>query len=347
MAAVNISEVKILRTKPQLKNIDDLFGLDAVAEPGKIKIQDIPVNNFVPFTRHPFRLHEGERLDDMVESVKANGVLVPVIARRKAGSDGEAVEILAGHNRINAAKLAGLVTVPAIVLDGISDEEAMVYVVETNLIQRSFADMRHSEKAAVIALHHSRMFSQGKRSDIFEQLRALEYPDAAEALASTQDDQDETGAHERNHTGDKIGAMYSLSRNTIARYLRISQLIGPLKMMLDNDKITFLAAVELSFLTRQEQTWLSECLEDGFSVSTAKAAVLREQSKAGMLDAEATAKILAGQNAGTEKKAYKIKINSEIYGKFFKPEQSVKEIENIVKDALTLYFSDNRSGQGA
>ena len=125
------------KKKPQLNKLNDLFGLDGEETQSKLKIKEIPIANLIPFDGHPFRLYEGERLDDMVESIKANGVLMPVITRRNArveSADGEAVEILAGHNRINAAKIAGLETVPAIILDGISDDEAMVYVVETNLI---------------------------------------------------------------------------------------------------------------------------------------------------------------------------------------------------------------------
>jgi len=139
---------RTIKSKPQLNKLDDLFGLDGNESQSKIKIQEIPIANFIPFDGHPFRLYEGERLDDMVTSIKANGVLVPVITRRNArveSADGEAVEILAGHNRVNAAQIAGLETVPAIVLEGISDDEAMVYVVETNLIQRSFSVMSHAE----------------------------------------------------------------------------------------------------------------------------------------------------------------------------------------------------------
>ena len=280
-------------------------------------------------------MYEGERFDDMVESVRANGVLVPVIVRRKIPGSNEVLEILAGHNRINAAKTAGLFMIPAIILDNISDEEAMVYVVETNLMQRSFADMTHSEKAAVIAMHHSKMFSQGKRNDILEQLKVLENP---ELEYKTEDSVLETGTR----TDEKIAAMYSLSRNTIARYLRINQLNAPLKLMLDNGKITFLVAVELSFLTEQEQNWLTECLEDGFTVSTSKAAALREQSKSGSLNLSAISNILAGQTAAAENKPRRVKINSEVYSRYFKPEQSAKEIEGIIEEALTMYFDIGR-----
>ena len=132
----------------------------------------VSIEELTPFRGHLFRLYEGERLDDMVASIKANGVLVPIIIRRK----GRILEILSGHNRVNAARIAEFSVIPAIILEGISDEDAMVYIVETNLIQRSFADMSHSEKAAVIALHHSKMFSQGKRNDILKQLEMLEKP---------------------------------------------------------------------------------------------------------------------------------------------------------------------------
>jgi ParB family chromosome partitioning protein len=339
-------EKKTAKPKPQLKKIDDLFGLSGEEAQGKFKIQEIPISNLIPFEGHPFRLYEGERLEDIVESVKANGVLIPVIARKKAIGDSsasdEALEILAGHNRINAAKIAGLETVPAIVFEDISDDEAMVYVVETNLIQRSFADMTHSEKAAVIAMHHSKMFSQGKRNDILEQLRAIENPEfKIHELKTTDESEADTGIR----TTEKIGAMYSLSRNTIARYLRISQLNGFLKSLLDNGTITFLVAVELSFLAEEEQEWLkllNSVLGDKFAVNASKAGQLRKHSKDGTLDKITMKNIVSGNAAVTENKPQKVKIDGEVYSRYFKPEQSAKEIESIVEEALAMYFENGR-----
>lgn len=91
-----------------------------------------------PFHDHPFRLYEGDRLEDMVQSIKDHGVLNPVIVRKAA----RGYEMLAGHHRTNAAKLAGLTEVPAIVKTDLSDEDAYVYVIETNLLQRSFTDRK-------------------------------------------------------------------------------------------------------------------------------------------------------------------------------------------------------------
>ena len=171
----------ITKDKPRLQNLDELFSIyDQSPENGGLVVTNIEISKLTPYHGHVFQMYEGERLDDMVASIESNGVLVPIIIRESLNSNPtstdllDSYEILAGHNRVNAAKLAGLNEVPAIILGNISDEEAQAYVVETNLMQRSFSDMLHSEKAAAIALHHSKMFSQGKRNDILEQLRKLE-----------------------------------------------------------------------------------------------------------------------------------------------------------------------------
>ena len=111
----------------------------------------------------------GERLNDMVESIREHGILNPVIVLKM--DDG--YEMLSGHNRANAAKIAGLFEVPAIIKVGLSESEAYVYVIETNLIQRSFAELFPSEKAAVMAAHYDKVCCQGKRNDIIRELQIL------------------------------------------------------------------------------------------------------------------------------------------------------------------------------
>lgn len=120
-------------------------------------IVSIPVEEIHPFHDHPFRLYEGDRLEDMVQSIREYGVLNPVIVRKAA----RGYEMLAGHNRTNAAKIAGLTEVPAIVKTDLSDEDAYVYVIETNLLQRSFAELLPSEKAAVLMARYEKISSQG------------------------------------------------------------------------------------------------------------------------------------------------------------------------------------------
>ena len=118
--------------------VDMLTGEAPVQESAEAAggIQMLPVEKIKPFHEHPFRLYEGERLDDMVESIREHGVLNPVIVWKKKSG----YEMLAGHNRLNAAKIAGLTDIPAIVKTELSEEEAYVYVIETNMIQRSFAN---------------------------------------------------------------------------------------------------------------------------------------------------------------------------------------------------------------
>jgi len=274
------------KAKPRLKNLDDLFLLNDGANPleqavpiietqGSRAITPLAIERLTPFPGHPFRLYEDERLDDMVASIKANGVLVPIIVRMIDA----VLEILAGHNRVNAARLAGLGEVPAIVFQNISDEDALVYVIETNLIQRSFSDMSHSEKAAVIALHHSKMFSQGKRNDILAQLELLE------DSHSSEENETIPPLGERLNTVKKVGEMYSLSKNTVSRYIRVQFLIPALKNMLDDETLALRAAVALSFLKANEQELVADCMtRNSFSVDMKKADILRQFSDNGKLE---------------------------------------------------------------
>ena len=132
-------------------------------------VQMLPLEKIKAFHDHPFHLYEGERLDDMVESIKEHGVLTPVIVQKIKGG----YEMLSGHNRANAAKLVGLTEIPAIVKESLTEQEAYVYVIETNMIQRSFNDLLPSEKAAVMAEQYDKTCCQGKRNDIIRELEIL------------------------------------------------------------------------------------------------------------------------------------------------------------------------------
>lgn len=323
--------------KPRLQNLDDMFGLNdsetQTQVPAKNTIASIEIKKLSPFKNHPFHLYEGERLEDMTVSIKANGVLVPIIVRKVD----EALEILAGHNRVNAAKLAGLNEVPTIILEDISDEDAVVYVVETNLLQRSFTDMTHTEKAAVIALHHSKMFSQGKRNDILEQIKMLEKPhEYKENDTSSQ-------VAKKLTTIEKVGETYNLSKDTVARYLRIEQLITALKVRLDNNDFAFIPAVTLSFLKAEEQELLNDCIEhNNLTVDMKKADTLRKFSEEGKLNKESIYRILSGEAVPKTNRTPAVRLSNAVYSKYFKPNQSAKEIQGVVEKALELYFAQHK-----
>ena len=195
------------RTENIMTTAFDLGAMLSAPTIGDTRITQIPCDMLIPYHDHKFELYTGERLDDMVASVKKNGVLIPIIVQ--PAHDGK-YEILIGHNRWNASKLAGLTTVPAVIKNGLSEEEAEMYVIESNLMQRGFDDLKISEQAAVVAMRHSKMFSQGKRNDILKELAMLEDPNAetdSETLSPPDTKLD---------TNKSVGEEYGLSRATVA-----------------------------------------------------------------------------------------------------------------------------------
>ena len=187
-------------------------------------IVSIPVEEIHPFYDHPFRLYEGDRLEDMVQSIRAYGVLNPVIVRKAA----RGYEMLAGHNRTNAAKIAGLTEVPAIVKTDLSDEDAYVYVIETNLLQRSFAELLPSEKAAVLVARYEKISSQGKRNDIRQEIEALEETCGHDVHKSRQRTCGHD-VHKSQKSRDGLGEEYGMTGRNIARYMRLDRLIPEFK----------------------------------------------------------------------------------------------------------------------
>ena len=188
----------------------------------------------------------------MVESIKVHGILNPVIVRKIE----RGYEMLAGHNRLNAAKIAGLTEVPAIVKENLSDENAYVYVIETNLMQRSFTDLQPSEKAAVLAERYDKVLYQRNREYIINELKELEG--------------DTKGGHDvhLSKNRDGLGEEYGLSGRSVARLLRVNELVPELKDKLDAGKISLVTAVQLSYVPVDIQRAVSE-LEKPISTDVA------------------------------------------------------------------------------
>ena len=222
------------------------------------QIKEIPIDMLTPYHNHKFSLYTGERLDDMVASVKQNGILVPILVQPI--NDGESYEILSGHNRANAAKIAGMNTVPAVIKEGLSEDEAELYVVETNLAQRSFNDLKLSEQAAVLSLRRSKLFSETKRQAIADELAALE------------------GKAKRKNMLEQTGEDYSLKKDTVARLLRIDTLFDGFKSWIDSKVLSVRAAVELSYIPAEGQEQLYNAIEDkgemGIKIDMKKAKIV-------------------------------------------------------------------------
>lgn len=311
-------------TKRKIFNdaVDLLAGAEEMSAP-EDGIRMLPVDSIRPFRKHPFRLYEGERLDDMVESIKEHGILNPVIVWQ----EGDGYEMLAGHNRQMAGKLAGLTEIPAIVKTDLTEADAYVYVIETNVIQRGFAELLPSEKAAVLAERYEKVSNQGKRNDILEEIARL-----------NGSDMPETCGHDvhKLKSRDAIGEEYGMTGRNIARYMRVQQLEEPLKERLDDGTLPLAAAVDLSYLSDKEQKTVSGLVEQGKIKLDAKAA----KCIRGMAGNVTEKKVLEMLDGGKGKKAAagkSIKLSAEVYERYFADVKSA-DVAGIVEEALAAWF---------
>lgn len=294
-------------------------------------IQQIPCDQLHPYHNHKFEMYSGERLEDMIASIRENGVLSPIIVQ----PDGDGYEILIGHNRWNASKIAGLPTVPSIVKQGLSEDEAEMYVIESNLIQRSFSDLKISEQAAVVASRHSKMFSPGKRNDIIRELTLLENPNAEIEDGSTLNP-----LGSRLDTNDEVGKEYGVSKGSVVRLIRINKLIDELKTLVDSGELAIRAGVELSFLSADTQAVIAECAEDS-KIDMKKAKMLRASADSeGNIDRNTVENIISGEDTEQKQKPKSVKINNDTYTKYFSEGAKAKEITETIEKALAFYFAN-------
>lgn len=323
-------------------------------------LKQLPLNVLVSRHNHKFKLYKGERLNDMVESIRTNGVLTPIIVllineelcrkiedehdnaadeskREKLSQAAEfyrehidEYEILAGHNRCLAAKLAKMTTIIGVVKENLSYDEAEMYVAETNFMQRGFDDLSITERASVLAARHSAMFDEDKRNAIVREL----------AILNGEDVEPESEDGKKSKLA-AVGENYGLSKDTVARLIRIDKLIPELKPYVDDGTIAVRAAVNLSYLFTSEQKKVSEMAE--FGIDMKKSSLLRDVSRQKKLNDNAIREILAfgrlGEAPVQKRKPIKVKINTDFAEKYFSPEWDDERVQEIVNAALEIYFA--------
>lgn len=312
----------------------DLGAMLSTPAPMLNSIQQIPCEMLRPYHNHKFELYSGERLEDMIASIKENGVLSPIVVQPCENG----YEILIGHNRWNASKLAGLPTVPAIIKEGFSEEEAEIYALESNIMQRGFENLRISEQAAVIALRHSEMFSQGKRNDILRELALLENPNA-EAEETTLNP-----LGSKLDTSESVGKEYGVSKGSVVRLIRINKLVDELKTLVDSGDIAVRSGVELSFLSNEAQTEVAEQAEN-FKIDMKKSRQLREAADSkGNIDRDTIIRIITGM-ADVKPKPKSVKISNDIFTKYFDEGAKAKDVTDTVEKALAYYFASMKEDE--
>lgn len=244
-------------TKMQIPKItlDDLFSTQEQRDNANLeKVVDISIKDIKDFPNHPFKVIDNEEMEQMRDSIKENGVLVPVLVRPKENGT---YEMISGHRRKRASELAEKETIPCIIRD-LTDDEATIIMVDSNM-QRE--EILPSEKAFAYKMKIEAMSRQGMRTDLtFSQVgKKL---NAYEELA--------------NENGE--------SRNQIHRYIRLTELVPELLEMVDKKRIAFLPAVEISYLTKEQQLFLLDCIEyNDATPSHAQAIKLKKMSQAGTL----------------------------------------------------------------
>ena len=286
-----------------LSSYDDIFETDeSRAESQLERVQKIPINELVPFRNHPFKVVDDEAMLRTTESIAQFGILTPLIARPL--EDG-GYEIISGHRRVHAAEAAGLTEVPVIVRD-MDDDAATVLMVDSNLQRESILP---SERAFAYKMKLEAMKRQGVRTDLQEEGTSAQVGRKLE-------------------TADLIGQDTGDSRNQVRRYIRLTNLIPELLDMVDQKQISFNPAVELSYLTSEEQQQLLDAMDyTQAAPSLSQAQRLKKLSQESGCTLEAMRDILGEVKKGDlERVAFK----SEQLRKYFPKSYSPKQMQDTI-----------------
>ena len=294
-----------------LTSYDDIFSTEESRQTEQI--QQIPITDLHPFKNHPFKVLDDEAMQRTVESVAQFGVLAPLIARpREEGG----YEIISGHRRQHAAELAGLTTLPVIVRN-MSDDEAVIHMVDSNLQREHILP---SERAFAYKMKLEAIKNQGARSDLTSSQVGMKL----QAL-------------------DIVGQDVGDRRNQVHRYIRLTNLIPELLDLVDQKKISFNPAVELSYLTASEQRDFLEAIQDTQNApSLSQAQRIKKLSQEGKCTYDAIFDIM-----GEEKKAEmdRVTIKNEVLRKYFPRSYTPKQMQDTIIKLLEQWQKKRQRSQ--
>ncbi len=269
-----------------------------------MNIQEIQISKCRAFENNPFKVKDDTTMEMLTESVKENGILIPIVVTPTDGG----FEIISGHRRIHAAKKAGLATVPAFVHE-LDRNSAVIFMVDSNLQREHILP---SEKAFAYKMKMEALKSQGKRTDITSSQVATRFDAASE-----------------------IGKGSGESRDQVFRYIRLTNLIPEILQMVDDGKIALTPAVELSYLLPEEQRNLLMTIEsEDCTPSYSQAVRMRKLSEQGLLSTDSIFKIMS-EVKGNQKEY--LKLPTEKYDRYLRHFRTPKEKEDFIEKALAYY----------
>ena len=282
-----------------LSSYDDIFSTEeSRQEEQREQVRQIPIGELFPFKNHPFKVLDDDSMSDTVESVKQYGVLSPLIARPRPKGG---YEIISGHRRQHAAELAGLETLPVIVRQ-MDDDAAIILMVDSNLQREHILP---SERAFAYKMKLDAMKNQGTRSD----------------LTSTQ-------VVSKLRSNEKLGAENNQSRETVRRFIRLTNLIPELLDMVDNKTVSFNPAVELSYLSPEQQQEVIRAMYDTQNFpSVSQAKRIKKLAQDGTFTTETVVAIM-----GEEKKSEldTVTIKNDTLRKYFPRNYTPKQMEDTI-----------------
>ena len=282
-----------------LSSYDDIFSTEeSRQEEQREQVQQIPIGELFPFKNHPFKVLDDDSMSDTVESVKQYGVLSPLIARPRPKGG---YEIISGHRRQHAAELAGLETLPVIVRQ-MDDDAAIILMVDSNLQREHILP---SERAFAYKMKLDAMKNQGTRSD----------------LTSTQ-------VVSKLRSNEKLGAENNQSRETVRRFIRLTNLTPELLDMVDNKTVSFNPAVELSYLSPEQQQEVIRAMDDTQNFpSVSQAKRIKKLAQDGTFTTETVVAIM-----GEEKKSEldTVTIKNDTLRKYFPRNYTPKQMEDTI-----------------
>ena len=279
----------------------------AVDNSERIDVRRLPIAQIDDFPEHPFKVKDDEEMEKLKDSISLYGVLTPVVARR---CENGRYELISGHRRKYACKALGIEFLPAIVRE-MSREEAVIAMVDSNL-QREH--IMPSEKAFAYKIKLEALKCQGRRSDL-----------TSRPLVGKLDNAEDVG----NESGD--------SGRQVQRYIRLTELVPELLELVDNGRMAFRPAVEISYLTEDEQRDLVETVDsEDCTPSLSQACRMKKLSQEGKLDMDTIFAIMTEEKANQKEK---IKIPAERLEKYFSRGTSPAEIERVILLALDAYYA--------
>lgn len=302
----------VKREKVHLESLNELLGAPDVVD-GQTEIR---IDQIVPFKDHPFKVLDDERMDDLVESIKKNGVLVPVTVRP---NDNGGYEMISGHRRMHASKLAGLTTIPAIIKE-MSDDEAIIAMVDSNM-QRE--EILPSERAFSLKMKMEAMRRQGTRSDR-KSTSDTEYRKSDDDTSDTQ--------YQKYNSAGIVGKGVGLKEAQVRRYIQLTGLIPRVLDLVDQKRIPIITAVQIADFDDEHQKWIYEYFEKN-------GVLMKEQLTAAKKeDFENMTKYsffqLLNQSIPAPKDTGRLDISRKTLNRYFPKEYSTTRCEEIILSLL-------------